>query len=122
MSMVLAQQWISVDGFLAGANSEADVFAAVDDFSASEAHNTALLKDIDEVLLGRCSYEAFAAFWPATDEPMARQVNALPKTVHGRPMGTLVHQAGEPTSSMTILPATGPRSSRSKAATASSKR
>ncbi|MEU4620260.1 dihydrofolate reductase family protein [Actinoplanes sp. NPDC023801] len=81
MSTVLAQQWISVDGFLAGTNGEADVFAAVSDFSASEAHNTALLKDIDEVLLGRRTYEAFAAFWPAADEPMAHQVNALPKTV-----------------------------------------
>jgi dihydrofolate reductase len=82
MSTVLAQQWISVDGFLAGANGEADVFAAVPDFSASEAHNTALLKDIDEVLLGRRSYEMFAAFWPsAADEPMAHQINALPKTV-----------------------------------------
>jgi dihydrofolate reductase len=82
MSTVLAQQWISVDGFLAGTNGEADVFAAVGDFSASEAHNTALLKNVDEILLGRRSYEAFAAFWPsADDEPMAHLVNALPKTV-----------------------------------------
>lgn len=82
MSGVIVQQWVSVDGFLAGPNGESDVFAAVDDFTASEAHNTALLADIDEVLLGRRTYEAFAAYWPAAgDEPMARQVNALPKTV-----------------------------------------
>lgn len=82
MSRVIVQQWVSVDGFLAGPNGEADVFAAVDDFSASEAHNTALLDNIDEVLLGRRTYGIFAAFWPsARDQPMARQVNTLAKTV-----------------------------------------
>jgi dihydrofolate reductase len=82
VSGLLVQQWISVDGFLAGVNGEADVFAAVSDFTASETHNAALLGDIDEVLLGRRTYESFAAYWPtADDEPMARQVNALPKVV-----------------------------------------
>ncbi|MDI6105687.1 dihydrofolate reductase family protein [Actinoplanes sp. NEAU-A12] len=82
MAGVIVQQWISVDGFLAGPNGEADVFAAVADFTASEAHNTALLAEVDEVLLGRRTYEAFAAYWPtAEDEPMARQVNTVTKTV-----------------------------------------
>jgi dihydrofolate reductase len=82
VSGLLAQQWISVDGFLAGVNGEADVFAAVADFTASETHNAALLADIDEVLLGRRTYESFAEYWPAAvDEPMATKINALPKTV-----------------------------------------
>jgi dihydrofolate reductase len=82
VSSLLTQQWISVDGFLAGVNGEADVFAAVSDFTASETHNTALLADIDEVLLGRRTYESFAAYWPtAAGEPMAQQINALPRTV-----------------------------------------
>lgn len=82
MGRVIVQQWVSVDGFLAGPNGEGDVFAAVDDFSASEAHNTALLTSVGEVLLGRRTYEIFAAFWPsARDQPMARQVNTLAKTV-----------------------------------------
>ncbi|GAA0466290.1 deaminase reductase [Actinoplanes capillaceus] len=82
MNCVIVQQWVSVDGFLAGPNGERDVFAAVQDFSASEAHNMALLKSVDEVLLGRRTYESFAAFWPtATGEPMAQQVNTLSKTV-----------------------------------------
>ncbi|WP_433788559.1 dihydrofolate reductase family protein [Actinoplanes sp. CA-252034] len=82
MSGLLAQQWISVDGFLAGINGEADVFAAVSDFTASETHNTTLLAGIDEILLGRRTYESFVAYWPtADDEPMARKVNTMPKTV-----------------------------------------
>jgi dihydrofolate reductase len=79
---VVVQQWMSVDGFLAGPGGEGDVFAAVADFSASEAHNTTLLASVDEVLLGRRTYEAFREFWPgAHDEPMAQLVNTLPKTV-----------------------------------------
>ncbi len=82
MSRVIVQQWVSVDGFVAGPNGEGDVFAAVDDFSASEAHNTVLLDNVEEVLLGRRTYEIFVAFWPsARDQPMARQVNILAKTV-----------------------------------------
>lgn len=82
MGRVIVQQWVSVDGFLAGRDGEGDVFAAVGDFSASEAHNTALLETIDEVLLGRRTYEIFAAFWPtAQDQPMARRVNSLAKAV-----------------------------------------
>lgn len=82
MGRVIVQQWISADGFVAGPGGEGDVFAAVQDFSASEAHNLALLESIGEVLLGRRTYEIFAAFWPeARDEPMARLVNGIPKTV-----------------------------------------
>ena len=79
-----------MDGFLAGVNGETDLFAAVSDFIPSETHNTTLLADIDEVLPGRRTYELFAAHRPtAEDEPMARQLNAMPKTVwgeHARPV------------------------------------
>ncbi|MEU4422229.1 dihydrofolate reductase family protein [Actinoplanes sp. NPDC024001] len=82
MGRVIVQQWISADGFVAGPGGEGDVFAAVQDFSASEAHNVALLETVDEVLLGRRTYEIFVEFWPtAHDEPMARLVNRIPKTV-----------------------------------------
>lgn len=82
MGRVIVQQWISADGFVAGPGGEGDVFAAVRDFSASETHNLALLESVDEVLLGRRTYEIFVAFWPsAGDEPMAQLVNSMPKTV-----------------------------------------
>ena len=79
---VIAQQWISVDGYAAGPADEQEIFAAVDDFTDSESHNSALLEHVDEVLLGRRSYETFAAFWPlADDQPMAATVNRIPKVV-----------------------------------------
>ncbi|WP_229070066.1 dihydrofolate reductase family protein [Actinoplanes sp. DH11] len=88
MGHVLVQQWMSVDGFLAGPGGEGDVFAAVPDFGDSERHNTALLESVDEMLLGRRTYQEFAAFWPeATDQPMARQVNGLAKTVCSGTLG-----------------------------------
>jgi dihydrofolate reductase len=85
---VLVQQWVSVDGMVAGPNGETDVFDAVTDFSASDRHNTALLDSVDEVLLGRRTYEEFVQFWPtAEDEALAPLINALPKTVASTTLG-----------------------------------
>ena len=82
MRRVLVQQWVSVDGMVAGLSGETDVLDAVPDFSASDQHNTALLASVDEVLLGRRTYEGFLQFWPTAEgEALAPLVNALPKTV-----------------------------------------
>lgn len=79
---VLVQQWVSVDGMVAGPGGETDVFDAVSDFGPSERHNAALLADVDDVLLGRRTYEEFVRFWPTAEgEALAPLVNALPKTV-----------------------------------------
>jgi dihydrofolate reductase len=79
---VMAQQWISADGFAAGPTDESEIFAAVEDFSEAEQHNMALLAGVDVVLLGRRTYESFARVWPeAEDEPMAELVNSVPKVV-----------------------------------------
>ena len=79
---VIAQQWISADGFAAGPTDESEIFAAVDDFTDSEGHIRGLLEHVDEVLLGRRSYETLVRFWPVAEgEPMAESVNAIPKVV-----------------------------------------
>jgi dihydrofolate reductase len=79
---VLVQQWVSVDGMVAGRHGEDDVFDAVADFSPSDRHNAALLDSVDEVLLGRRTYEEFAGYWPTAEgEALAPRINALPKTV-----------------------------------------
>jgi hypothetical protein len=89
MGRVLVQQWVSVDGMVAGPDGETDVFDAVPDFSASDRHNTALLDSVDEVLLGRRTYEEFVQFWPTADgEALAPLINALPKTVASTTLGS----------------------------------
>jgi dihydrofolate reductase len=79
---VIAQQWISLDGFASGPDGEGDIFAAVEDFTGSEKYNRILLDSVDQVLLGRRSYESFVRFWPmAGGEPMAARVNTVEKVV-----------------------------------------
>jgi dihydrofolate reductase len=88
MHRVLVQQWVSVDGMVAGRNDETDISDAVPDFAASDRHNTVLLDSVDEVLLGRRTYEEFVQFWPTADgEALAPLINALPKTVASTTLG-----------------------------------
>jgi dihydrofolate reductase len=88
MHRVLVQQWVSVDGMVAGRNDETDTSDAVPDFAASDRHNTVLLDSVDEVLLGRRTYEEFVQFWPTADgEALAPLINALPKTVASTTLG-----------------------------------
>ncbi len=65
MGRVLVQQWASADGMVAGPGGEDDVFAAVADFSPSDRHDAALLESVDEVLVGRRTYEVFAGLGAA---------------------------------------------------------
>lgn len=83
---VIAQQWASVDGYAAGPGGEADLFSAVpaEADAASVEHNVRLLGEVEEVLLGRTTYESFVRFWPTADLPVAQLVNTAPKTVFSR--------------------------------------
>jgi len=87
---VIAQEWISVDGYAAGTASEQDVIGAATPAAnaASQEWNISLLAGIDEVLLGRRTYELFASYWPAADEPIAGPLNAARKTVCSRTLTT----------------------------------
>jgi hypothetical protein len=97
---VIAQLWMSLDGYVSGATGEGEIFAAVDDFADSERHNMALLDHVDVALLGRRSYESFVQMWPtAEDEPMAELVNNLTKvvcstTLEEAPWGRYAHLRG----------------------------
>lgn len=94
---VLAQQWVSADGFASGRTDESELFAALSDFSHGETHNLALLADVDRVLLGRRTYESFVRFWPtAEDQPMAPAVNGMPKTVFSTTLETAPWGADAP--------------------------
>ncbi|MEV4416414.1 dihydrofolate reductase family protein [Catellatospora sp. NPDC049609] len=41
----------------------------------------ALMSDAETTLLGRTTYEGFAAYWPDSDDEMAAMMNAQPKVV-----------------------------------------
>lgn len=86
VARVVAQQWVSLDGFASGPGGEGDIFAAVppEADAASMAHNERLLPSVAEVLLGRRSYEAFVQVWPTADVPIAARVNTVPKVVLSR--------------------------------------
>ena len=82
MRKLIVQQLMTVDGFLSGPGDELDFMESVPDFSELDRHNLAVLEEVDEVFLGRRTYELFAAYWPTADhEVVAHAVNTLPKTV-----------------------------------------
>ncbi|MBU2662652.1 dihydrofolate reductase family protein [Actinoplanes bogorensis] len=80
---VVAQQWMSLDGYASGPDGEEPLFAAIppDADAASQKWNDNLLDDVDAVLLGRRSYESFVQFWPTATEPIAARVNTIDKVV-----------------------------------------
>lgn len=85
-AIVTVQQWVSLDGFAAGPTGEMEVMRAVDEDAdaRSQSYNEQVLADVAGVLLGRRTYEQFVEYWPTATEPIARRVNAVPKTVASR--------------------------------------
>lgn len=83
---VVAQQWVSVDGFAAGPDGEQVIFEAIPEAAdlAGQRWNESLLDDVDEVLLGRTSCQSFVQFWPDAEVPIADRVNSIPKVVFSR--------------------------------------
>ena len=86
---MVAQEWVSVDGCAAGPDGEDAIFAVLspEADAASQRWNHHLLGDVEEVLLGRRTYEAFARYWPGSEEPIAAALNAAPKVVFSRSLG-----------------------------------
>jgi dihydrofolate reductase len=74
----LAHLHISVDGYFDRPNQELDWFVLGDDFFA---YVEEMLGSISGILLGRTTYEGFAAHWPDSTQAEAAAMNALPKFV-----------------------------------------
>jgi dihydrofolate reductase len=75
---LFAQIHVSVDGFFDGPNQELDWFVLDDEFFA---YVEEMLGSIGAILLGRTTYEGFAAHWPNSTQAEAPAMNALPKFV-----------------------------------------
>jgi dihydrofolate reductase len=69
---------VSVDGYFDGPNQELDWFVVDEDFFA---YVETMLGSIDGILLGRTTYEGFAAHWPNSNQAEASKMNTLPKFV-----------------------------------------
>jgi dihydrofolate reductase len=72
------QLHVSVDGYFDGPNQELDWFVLDDEFFT---YVEAMLRSIDGILLGRTTYEGFAAHWPSSTQAEAPAMNTLPKFV-----------------------------------------
>ena len=85
---VIAQQWVSLDGYAAGVDGESSLFEAVspETDARSQRYNAALMTPETTVMLGRNTYELFVEYWPTASETIAAQINAVPKIVASRTM------------------------------------
>ena len=78
MRKLFLQLHVSVDGYFDGPNQELDWFVLDDEFFA---YVEGMLGSIDGILLGRTTYEGFAAHWPSSAQAEAPAMNTLPKFV-----------------------------------------
>lgn len=77
MRKVIVAMYLSLDGVMENPAWTGPYF---DDELATSQNDTFMTSDV--LLLGRVTYEGFAAAWPAmTDEPGADRMNSIPKFV-----------------------------------------
>jgi dihydrofolate reductase len=78
MRKVVAWLFVSLDGVVEAPNEWQ--FDSLDEDMGADI--TAQIAAEDAILLGRVTYEAWAAYWPtSTDEPFASHINKTPKYV-----------------------------------------
>lgn len=93
MRKLIVQEFVSADGLAADAGGSVDfVPAATQSDPSFGRRQTGFIDSLDAILLGRVTYELFAAYWPyvteGDDKPFADKLNAIPKIVFSR---TLEH-------------------------------
>lgn len=86
MRKLIAEEWMSVDGYVADKNGELDFFTSLnpEENKYSDADQLKFLETVDTILLGRKTYELFVDFWPtATNdkEAIADKLNGTSKIV-----------------------------------------
>lgn len=86
MRKLFFQMMVSLDGYFEKPNRAYDWHVIDDDFVR---YVDEMLKSIDTIVLGRKTYESFAAFWPSATSPDAPSMNGLPKVVFSRTLKDL---------------------------------
>ena len=89
MRKVMLQEFVSLDGLVAGPNDSVDFIPASTQGDPSFGREqVALMDTIDTLLLGRVTYGMFAGFWPnvteGAEKEFADKFNAVPKVVFSR--------------------------------------
>jgi dihydrofolate reductase len=86
MRKLILQEFLSASGLASGANDSVDfVPGAMQGDQSFGDRQLAFIDSVDTMLLGRVTYEMFAAHWPhvtsADETPFSDRVNALHKVV-----------------------------------------
>ncbi len=92
MRKLIAQEWLSVDGFAADENGSTDFFGSSEDNVQSDNEILADMDSFDLILLGANTYRVFLDFWPtekASKEIIADRINETPKIVFSNSLETV---------------------------------
>jgi len=82
MRKLSLQQHVSLDGYILEEGTEFfRWWAALPDDGQAEAHLVNELRRAGTHIMGRVTYEAMAAHWPTSTEPVAPVMNDIPKVV-----------------------------------------
>jgi dihydrofolate reductase len=81
MRKLFFQAMVSLDGYVEGPHHDLTWHVVDEDYFG---YVTEMLDSIDAILLGRATYELFAAHWPTATSAEARAMNELPKIVFSR--------------------------------------
>lgn len=89
MRKVILQEFVSLDGLVAGPNNNVDFVSA-----STKGDNTfgreqlRLMNSLDTILLGRVTYEMFASHWPnikeGEEKRFADKLNSIPRIVFSK--------------------------------------
>jgi dihydrofolate reductase len=91
MRKLVIEEWISLDGHVADGLARLDFFTGLVRETYTDDHRTQFLETIDCLLMGRKTYELFAALWPdrpVENDLLAAKINHTEKIVLS---GTLVN-------------------------------
>lgn len=86
MRKIIAIEWLSLDGFIAGTNGEIDWFVWNEEI---EEYSKEVMSSSDTMLFGRLTYELMAAYWPTPASDSENKIitdfmNNSPKVVFSK--------------------------------------
>lgn len=79
---------MTLDGFMEGPDRELTDTAEISD-PDFDGYASDMLQSIDDIVLGRVTYQVFEQYWPSATGPDAERLNNLPKLVFSRTLREL---------------------------------